>query len=359
MKRELQQVIDEENFDSVVLYRLPNQSDCHIILGTSEKVINGINGLHLSCDGFVFEPFDNTKSHGVFIDNLYNATFQKLSPQHKKLISDLFNESHEVREDFIDDYASYQSHFNKMHQALKDEQLSKVILSRIMKGPAVKQEQIVDIFEILTTKYPHAFVYAISTPHGGTWLGAGPELLLKRNKSNLSTVSLAGTLPNDDQSVWRDKEKNEQQLVTDYIESVLLHHEVDNIEFGSAQTIHAGQVKHLCTTFEFELEAINGNHIGLLYDLHPTPAVCGLPKENAYQLILDTEKHDRQFYAGFLGPIEDKRFEFYVNIRCLKLEQGQSVLFIGGGLTIDSEVENEWHETELKAQTLLSVLKNI
>ncbi len=359
MKKELEQVIDEENFDSIVLYRLPHQSDCHIILGTGEKVINGINGLHLHSDGFVFEPFDNTKRHGVYIENLFKASFQKLTPQHKTLISTLFAEPDTANEYFEDDYESYLHHFNKMHEQLSNGQLSKVILSRAMKGPEIKKHQIVELFEALTKKYPHAFVYAFSSPHGGTWLGAGPELLLKRNNNSLSTVALAGTLPNNERFVWGEKEKTEQHLVTDYIENVLVHHEADNIEYAQPTTVSAGQVKHLCTTFDFELENINGNHIGLLYDLHPTPAVCGLPKEDAYQLISDTEKHDRQFYAGFLGPIEDKQFEFYVNIRCLKVEKGQSWLYIGGGLTEDSEAEKEWQETELKAQTLLSVLKNI
>ncbi|MBR8534659.1 isochorismate synthase [Carboxylicivirga sediminis] len=359
MKKELEAVIDQEEFDSIVLYRLPNQATCHILLGTSEKVINGINSLHLKSDGFVFEPFDNTTSSGLFIDNLFEATFEKLSSAHKALISPLFNIAPSTEAIYEDTYETYQRHFNTMHQALKDGKLSKVILSRALKGPAVQNNQVPDIFETLTEKYPHAFVYAISTPSGGTWMGAGPELLLKHNNTQLSTVSLAGTLPNNDQFKWTAKEITEQQLVTEYIENVLVHHQADNIEYSNAETISAGQVKHLRTNFHFEMGEINGNHVGLLYDLHPTPAVCGLPKEHAYQLIINTEEHDRQYYSGFLGPIKDGNYEFYVNIRCLKLTNKESVLYIGGGLTPESEAEKEWQETALKAQTLLSVLKNI
>ncbi|WP_439185023.1 isochorismate synthase [Carboxylicivirga taeanensis] len=359
MKKELKEVIDEEQFDSIVLYRLPYQNDCKIILGTSEEIVNGINGLHLRSDGFVFEPFDNTSCNGIFIDSLFSATFQKIPADQKELISDLFITSSVSDSVYEDDYQSYLSNFNKMHDALDNDKLSKVILSRALKGPQIKKNHIVDIFENLAAKYPHAFVYAISSPDKGTWIGAGPELLLKNQSGNLSTVSLAGTLPNEDQYRWTGKEITEQLFVTEYIENVLLHHQAQNIEYSQPKSVNAGQVKHLCTNFRFGLSEINGNHIGLLYDLHPTPAVCGLPKEEAYQLILETEKHDRQFYSGFLGPVTKGSYEFYVNIRCLKVTEDQCVLFIGGGLTKDSEAKKEWLETELKAQTLLSVLRNI
>ncbi len=359
MKKELEEVIDEEQFDSIVLYRLPNQKEGHILLGNSEKVFNGINTHHLRSDGFVFEPFDNTTTYGLFIECLYKATFLQLSAKHKQLINQLFISPGSTDDIHEDDYNSYLQHFNKMHRELEKGKLTKVILSRTLKGPRIEQEQLVDLFETLTLKYPHAFVYAISSPDGGTWIGAGPELLLKRDSKHMSTVSLAGTIPNDEQYEWTSKEQTEQQLVSDYIENVLVYHQADNIEFDRPQTIHAGQVKHLCTNYNFNLGEINGSHIGLLYDLHPTPAICGLPKEEAYQQILETEQHDRQFYAGFLGPVLNGRYEFYVNIRCLKVTQNHSVLFIGGGLTQESEAQKEWQETELKAQTLLSVLKNI
>ncbi|WP_289055660.1 chorismate-binding protein [Carboxylicivirga marina] len=359
MKKELLQAIDEEQFDSVVLYRLPYQTDNQIIIGNSEKIYNGINMHHCMDNGFVIEPFDNTKSYGLFINNLFSASFQQLSEAHTHKLTPHFSISSEESFLFEDDYDSYERSFEQMHQAIKSGKIDKVILSRIKCGPGVKHEQIIPLYNALEQKYPHAFVYVFSSPFSGTWIGAGPELLLQQRNNKLSTVSLAGTIPNSPGHSWSPKEYDEQEMVTNYIEHVLIHHQVDKIEYGHAETIDAGQVKHLCTTFNFEFEKLNGNQIGLLYDLHPTPAVCGMPKEESYQLILNTESHQRQFYSGFLGPVNNGHYQFYVNIRCMQVLQSKTALFVGGGLTKDSECKKEWHETKLKAQTLLSVLKNI
>ena len=358
MKRELEQAINKKDFDSIVLYRLPHKIDKHILVGYSEIIYNGINVHHCMDKGFVFEPFDNAKTHGLFINQSYSTTYDQLSDAEKINLSRLFviDADAPVVED---DFDAYKQHFEQMHQSISDSQLDKVILSRVQCGPSIHKEHIVSLFETLADKYPHAFVYAISSPDCGTWIGAGPELLLSKHENRLSTVSLAGTIPNNDTSQWSDKEIDEQELVTNYIENTLIQHQADNIEYSEPVTINAGQVKHLCTNFNFELKQTNGNYIGLLYELHPTPAVCGMPKEKAYQLILETEKHKRQYYSGFLGPVNNGDFEFYVNIRCLQLYASQSVLYIGGGLTLGSKAENEWQETQLKAQTLLSVLKNI
>jgi isochorismate synthase len=359
LKRELEQAINQKDFDSVVLYRLPYKIDKQILLGKSEKVYNGINVHHAMDNGFVFEPFDNIKSHGLFIDSTYSTSYKELNKLDKEALSKHFIILDDDASSTEDDFVSYKQNFEKMHQAISEGKLEKVILSRIQNGPAINNEQIIDVFELLTQKYPHAFVYAISSPDCGTWIGAGPELLLKKLKNRLSTVSLAGTIPNNDESEWSPKEIDEQELVTDYIEYTLIQHQADNIEYSEPMTINAGQVKHLCTTFNFELKQTNGNLIGLLYELHPTPAMCGIPKEKAYQLILDTENHNRKFYSGFLGPVTDGNFDFYVNIRCLQAHAAKTVLYIGGGLTKGSIAESEWQETQLKAQTLLSVLKNI
>ncbi len=359
MKKELEQAISKVDFDSIVFYRLPHKTEKHILVGNSEKILNGINVHHCLDKGFVFEPFDNSKTPGVFINQNYSTTYEQLSSSEKDTLSKLMEVAEDDSSLVEDDFESYRQNFEKMHRAITDEHLEKVILSRIQTGPAIHKNQIINLFEALADKYPHAFVYVVSSPPCGTWMGAGPELLLSNNKKRLSTVSLAGTIPNNDQARWSAKEMDEQELVTSYIENTLIQHQAENIEYSEPLTIDAGQVKHLCTTFHFELQQINGNHIGLLYDLHPTPAVCGMPKEKAYQLILDTEKHNRDFYAGFLGPVDTGSFEFYVNIRCLQVLASKSVLYIGGGLTQGSIAESEWQETQLKAQTLLSVLKNI
>jgi isochorismate synthase len=99
-----------------------------------------------------------------------------------------------------------------------------------------------------------------------------------------------------------------------------------------------------------------------LYLLHPTPAVCGLPKNEALSFILEHEIHNREFYSGFLGPVNmtsgrgRNSSSLYVNLRCMKLRENTAILYAGCGITVESEPEKEWQETELKANTLLSVI---
>ena len=359
VKKELEQDFNNISFDSIVLYRLPHKSDCHLILGQSEAIENGITETHLVSNGFVFEPFDNSVTNGVFINHAYSHSFTHLNAEEIAILTNAFEIKTNDQSVVIDDLESYEKHFNNILNAIDNQKIDKAILSRIIKGSKVAKEQVICLFQILTKKYPHAFVYAINTPEHGIWIGAGPELLLKHQAKQLSTVSLAGTIANDEKSEWSNKELIEQNLVTEYIENVVIKHHTQNIEYSEPQTVIAGQVKHLCSTFTFELPKVNGNHVGLIYDLHPTPAVCGMPKDESFEIILNTEKHDRQFYSGFLGPVNNGQYEFYVNIRCLKVMKETSILFVGGGLTKDSVMKQEWLETELKAQTLLSALKNI
>ena len=91
----------------------------------------------------------------------------------------------------------------------------------------------------------------------------------------------------------------------------------------------------------------------LLKVLHPTPAVCGLPKEEAYRFILENEGYDRCYYSGFIGWLDpDGRTDLYVNLRCMHIEEEQLTLYAGGGLLASSELNDEWLETEKKLQTI-------
>ena len=90
---------------------------------------------------------------------------------------------------------------------------------------------------------------------------------------------------------------------------------------------------------------------------HPTPAVCGLPQEKAFQFIQNTELHNRSYYTGFLGPVWlHEKLDLYVNLRCMQVFENYLALHLGGGITKDSEPQKEWQETCDKAQTLLAVL---
>ena len=89
--------------------------------------------------------------------------------------------------------------------------------------------------------------------------------------------------------------------------------------------------------------------------LHPTPAVAGMPKNLAISYINRKEDYNRTFYSGFLGFLESKSCDIYVNIRCAKIIDDDLTIYVGGGITNDSNAVDEWHEILNKSQTMLGI----
>ncbi|MEA3463441.1 MAG: chorismate-binding protein, partial [Bacteroidota bacterium] len=90
---------------------------------------------------------------------------------------------------------------------------------------------------------------------------------------------------------------------------------------------------------------------------HPTPAVAGQPKEDAICFIKQLEPHDRDYYTGFLGPLQHRgATDLFVNLRCMKITPSFISLYVGGGITLESDPAEEWNETRLKAQSLLKIM---
>ena len=142
-----------------------------------------------------------------------------------------------------------------------------------------------------------------------------------------------------------------EQLVADYLARRLEIHS-DTIIQQPTHTVRAGNLVHLRSDFTFTLPSTE--KLGtLLESLHPTPAVCGLPKEEARNFILENESAPREYYSGFMGPLcMEGETHLYVALRCMRLFPQCHVLYAGGGLLPESTAENEWGETEQKMETM-------
>jgi isochorismate synthase len=198
-------------------------------------------------------------------------------------------------------------------------------------------------------------VYLLNIPNYGTWIGATPEKLLVGEIPIFKMDSLAGSRSLEDPFDWTDKEINEQQMVTNFIEEKLNH---SGIKFHKSptETVQAGNIEHLHTEFVTENCF---SPMDLVENLHPTPAVSGIPREPAIDFISQTEKHSRKLYSGIIGIAQEGMYNLFVNLRCAELRKDSVDLFVGGGLTKDSIKEVEWNETEFKSQTLLSVIEKM
>ena len=136
----------------------------------------------------------------------------------------------------------------------------------------------------------------------------------------------------------------------------LLKSQSADFEATETYTSKGGALAHLRTDFKSAKRFTLEESLILAQKLHPTPAVCGMPLLESRELILRTEKHNRGYYTGFLGPIDAYSTSLFVNLRCMQVYPQDYALYVGGGITRDSDLEKEWQETEAKAQTLLSVI---
>ncbi|MEW5960612.1 MAG: chorismate-binding protein, partial [Chloroflexota bacterium] len=243
--------------------------------------------------------------------------------------------------------------------------IKKIVTSRATETPLPPHFEPVTAFELLCRRYPHAFVSLVSIPTIGTWLGASPELLLSLSEQKLCTVALAGTQAYSPGAplaavAWGMKEIEEQALVSDYIREFFQQLALSDVAEDGPRTVSAGNVAHLQTSFEIKLDPDRLLHLAnqILNRLHPTSAVCGMPKKEALSFILEKENYNRSFYSGFLGPIHlPHQSQLFVNLRCMQLKRDGAVLYVGAGITQDSVPESEWEETILKSNTLLAILQ--
>ena len=266
---------------------------------------------------------------------------------------ELFPESSKITEfEYAQPDSEYLDSIEKIIEQIKAGESQKVVLSRV-KRIHIEKIRVKEILARLKFDNPNALIYLAHHPQVGTWFGATPETLLKKEKGQLSTMSLAATKHKSDERTWNKKEQEEQQIVTDFILKRLEKAKASNITSSAPKTILAGQLSHLCTDINFESDDIQT----VLDQLHPTPAICGSPYEKARNMIADLEIESRGYYCGYLGPISIKGdLHLFVNLRCAQVLDDHLRIHVGSGITANSNPEDEWNETEHKAQTLLRVL---
>lgn len=209
-------------------------------------------------------------------------------------------------------------------------------------------------FQHVEAAYPQAFVSLVSVPGLGCWLAATPEVLCRRTDDGFYTMALAGTRSQTDDEPWHAKEYREQALVVNSIQTQLSDIGVQHIRLDGPKEVQAGSLRHLRSDFYFE----NGQDLlAVAQALHPTPAVGGLPRLAAAELIAALEISERGLYAGYVGYVEPGLpSTLYVHLRCACLSAPQPTLFAGGGILTDSDALSEWQETEYKLQILLAHL---
>ena len=197
--------------------------------------------------------------------------------------------------------------------------------------------------------FPDTFRFLFTTPDAGCWLGATPELLLRRDAGSdiITTMALAGTL-RDSRSAWDAKNIEEHDYVTRFIVDTFARFGI-RAEVSPAEDVHFGAIRHLCHRITARY---SGPLIPLLNALSPTPALSGFPREASFDMIRTLET-PRSLYGGYVGVNSAEGIRVFVNLRSMCFNpSGGCCIYAGGGITAMSDPADEWLETEAKSSVL-------
>jgi len=268
----------------------------------------------------VFAPYDHAQNNSWY----FKLSERLLNGQFGFHTKDKFDNTTLTQKEYL---SICQNLINK----IQNSELNKVVLSRTQ-FYEVEPKDLFDWFVKIKELYVDAFTYIIVHPDVGVWMGATPELLIEGQK-----------------------EIDEHAFITKYVTEELHRADIAHT-IGETYTSAAGQVCHIKSDITIE-----GNpSIDILTKaLHPGPAISGYPKDLAMQTIKSIESHDRKYYCGYLGPLNDDNCNLFINLRCMQVYSNGIEIFVGGGITKDSSPQAEWQETELKAQTMMALFSKM
>lgn len=368
---------------ATALWKLPESNQIQLVIDEAGSIVLDEINLEESKPGFIFAPFNTqqktkfVQADVYFVFDIVQGNMLDLNKVHATEYLERANQTntklHFHYKPANENYAAgkHQDEFielvKKSIEKIEDGLFEKVVPSRCIQIQLNENADILNYFTLLAHNYPNTLVSLVSIPGTGTWLGASPEMLVSiSDKRWFHTVALAGTQAynpelNLNQVSWTQKEIEEQALVSRYIINCFKKIRLREFEEHGPKSVKAANLIHLKTEFKVDMVETNFPQLGsvMLKLLHPTSAVCGMPLQGAMDFILSNENYNREFYSGFLGPVNfADQTNIYVNLRCLQFFESFALCYAGAGITIDSDPENEFQETEMKMNTMLNILNH-
>ncbi|MDP4172714.1 MAG: isochorismate synthase [Bacteroidota bacterium] len=247
------------------------------------------------------------------------------------------------------------------------DKVKKVVLSRKVEIELKWEPDISHIIEHLHQKYPECYLFLF---HSGksSFFGASPEKLIKLSSGWIEADALAGSAPRgNDETEDLKYAKDLQNSIKDLIEHAAVKDYIikqfsslaDEVYYEESPKIKKlNNIQHLWTPVKAKLKSVQ-KMFPILENLHPTPAVCGIPKTEALDTIKKLEDYPRGLYSGIIGWFNfDAEAEFSVAIRSALLKGKKLFIFAGGGIVDGSNPAIEFQETELKLKPIFSLFEN-
>ncbi|WP_146548929.1 MULTISPECIES: isochorismate synthase [Rummeliibacillus] len=264
---------------------------------------------------------------------------------------------------------TYEEMVQQSIHRIRETKLEKVVLARTLQISTSDRVDLPPLIESLAKTNTSGYTFAINTGEKeiNTLVGASPELLIRKKGNTIIANPLAGsrkrTHDKDEDArlaaslLNSEKDLHEHKVVVDMVCREL------NPFFKTIQApdqpsiLYTDSMIHLSTTISGELKDPQTTSLTIASALHPTPAVCGEPREEAFQLIHEIEPFDRKFFAGIVGYMEaNGDGEWIVTIRCAQVKENQITIYAGAGIVESSVPQEERAETGAKFQTMLHAI---
>ena len=240
--------------------------------------------------------------------------------------------------------------------------LRKVVLAREVVVTADRPFDRAAVLGRLHASYPGCHVFSVDG-----FIGASPELLVSRQGDVVRSHPMAGTAPRggdpatDARLAARllasTKNREEHQITIDMVHDTLLPWCSYLDDEAEPSVVAVANVQHLATMVEGRLSDPPPSVTELVTALHPTPAVCGDPRDEALEFIAANERLDRRRYTGTVGWVDGHgNGSWAVSVRCAEVDGAVARVCAGNGIVADSDPETELAETRLKLQVLLGAL---
>jgi isochorismate synthase len=240
--------------------------------------------------------------------------------------------------------------------------LEKVVLAREVVVTADSAIPVPSVLRRLARSYPGCFLYLLDG-----FCGASPELLVSRAGDVVRAQPMAGTAPRSGDPDADSRAaaallasasyRHEHQVTIDAVHDTLLQFS-SYVDYEPEPSVVAlANVVHLATSVEGRLSHPPASILELVTALHPTPAVCGRPRDAALEAIADLESLDRGRYAGAIGWVDRRgNGQFAVSIRGATIDGHRAVVVGGNGIVGGSDPTTELIETRAKMQAMLSAI---
>jgi menaquinone-specific isochorismate synthase len=303
-----------------------------------------------------------TIQFGKILENLFHLYGEQKSP----VQSNQKNSIQKIEGNLPKDKKKWKNQINELIEEISADNIQKVVLSRKVELLLSNELNFSGILKRLSERFPGCYIFLYRSGDS-VFFGASPEMLLKFQNTSAEFDVIAGSAPRGESAdedtalenglLSSKKNINEHKIVLEYIINSVKPF-ADDFTVSETSVKKYSNIQHLWTRVSAKLKADFSIH-ALLKAVYPTPSICGMPKEKALGLIKKVESYKRGLYSGIIGWMNfNNSGEFVIAIRSALYCRRKLFIFAGNGIVKDSSADDEWKETGLKLNPILSLFEN-